>query len=127
MSSAKSFNAARTSRVGRTFSAELKWSLLILVLCCRKRRTTSCGCSKPPGTVSGRVSYKGKDLSYGTIVFVSQDNQVKQGAIDEDGSYKIENVPAGPAKVAVIPIAFVVTRSRPRGTMSTRGHPVTAG
>ena len=60
------------------------------------------GCSKPPGTVSGRVSYKGKDLSYGTIVFVSQDNQVKQGAIDEDGSYKIENVPAGPAKVAVV-------------------------
>jgi hypothetical protein len=60
------------------------------------------GCSKPPGTVSGRVSYKGKDLSYGTIVFVSQDNQVKQGAIDEDGSYKLENVPAGPAKVAVV-------------------------
>ena len=60
------------------------------------------GCSKPPGTVSGRVSYKGKDLSYGTIVFVSQDNQVKQGDIDEDGSYKIENVPAGPAKVAVV-------------------------
>jgi hypothetical protein len=60
------------------------------------------GCSKPPGSVSGRVSYKGKDLSYGTIVFVSQDNQVKQGDIDEDGSYKIENVPAGPAKVAVV-------------------------
>jgi hypothetical protein len=51
--------------------------------------------------VSGKVSYKGKPLVFGTVQFEASDKTFKQGNIDRDGSYFIEGVPAGLAKVAV--------------------------
>jgi hypothetical protein len=61
------------------------------------------GCSKPPGTVSGSVTFKGKLLTHGQVVFYTQqDNGVFAREIDSDGHYKIPNITAGPAKIAVI-------------------------
>src|SRR5438105_4929324 len=61
------------------------------------------GCSKPPATVSGMVSYKGKPLTSGSVsFFCEQDNLVINSKIDSDGNYKVVNVPPGRAKIAVV-------------------------
>jgi hypothetical protein len=61
------------------------------------------GCARPPGTVSGTVTFKGKPLTHGQVVFYTQqDNGVFTKDIESDGHYKITNITAGPAKVAVI-------------------------
>src|SRR5205807_9512865 len=61
------------------------------------------GCSKPPGTVTRNVTFRGKPLTRGQVVFYAQqDNGVFAREIDSDGHYKIPNITAGPAKVAVL-------------------------
>jgi hypothetical protein len=53
------------------------------------------------GDVSGKVTYKGKPLVFGTVQLEAADKTLKQGIIETDGSYSIEGVPTGEAKVAV--------------------------
>jgi hypothetical protein len=53
------------------------------------------------GDVSGKVSYKGKALVFGTVQFEASDKTIKQANIAQDGSYSIPGVPVGEAKVAV--------------------------
>jgi hypothetical protein len=62
------------------------WLLLSLGL--------ACGCSvdeRPPETVPirGKVSYKGKPLSKGTIVFRSDRGQTAVGEIQPDGTFRL--------------------------------------
>jgi hypothetical protein len=51
--------------------------------------------------VSGKVTYQGKALVFGTVQFEASDKSLKQGTIKSDGSYFIPAVPVGEAKVAV--------------------------
>src|SRR5215467_3007456 len=53
------------------------------------------------GDVSGKVSYKGKPLVFGTVQLEASDKTIKQANIEKDGSYSIPGVPVGEAKVAV--------------------------
>jgi hypothetical protein len=53
------------------------------------------------GDVSGKVTYKGKPLVWGTVQFEGSDKVVKQGNIERDGTYLVEDVAAGAAKAAV--------------------------
>jgi hypothetical protein len=53
------------------------------------------------GDVSGRVTYNGKPLVFGTVQFEASDRTIKQANIGTDGSYSIPGVPVGEAKVAV--------------------------
>jgi hypothetical protein len=53
------------------------------------------------GDVSGKVTYKGKPLVFGTVQFEASDKTIKQANIEKDGSYSIPGVPVGEAKVAV--------------------------
>jgi hypothetical protein len=53
------------------------------------------------GDVSGKVSYQGKLLVFGTVQFEASDKTIKQANIEPDGSYSIPGVPVGEAKVAV--------------------------
>ena len=53
------------------------------------------------GDVSGKVSYKGKPLVWGTVQFEGSDNQIRQANINSDGTYVIRGVAVGQAKVAV--------------------------
>jgi hypothetical protein len=53
------------------------------------------------GDVSGKVTYKGKPLVFGTVQFEASDKSFKQGTINEDGTYSVEGVPVGEAKAAV--------------------------
>ena len=53
------------------------------------------------GDVSGKVSYKGKPLVWGTVQFEGSDNLLRQANINSDGTYVIRGVAVGQAKVAV--------------------------
>src|SRR5439155_22358434 len=72
------------------FCSALAMALLTLIVGCGGK-----------GDVTGQVSYKGKPLVCGTVQFEASDKTFKQGIINRDGSYVIEGVPVGEAKVAV--------------------------
>jgi hypothetical protein len=60
------------------------------------------GCGRKFGSVSGKVTYQGKALSSGLVVFVDKDGKVSQPAgIEVDGSYAAENVPVGQVTACV--------------------------
>jgi hypothetical protein len=60
----------------------------------------ACGCWGR-GDVSGKVTYKGKPLVWGTVLFEGSDRTFKQGNIGSDGTYTIRGLATGEAKVAV--------------------------
>ena len=53
------------------------------------------------GNVSGKVTYQGRPLVWGTVQFEGSDGVVKHGNIQPDGTYTVEGVATGPAKAAV--------------------------
>jgi hypothetical protein len=53
------------------------------------------------GDVSGKVSYNGKPLVFGTVQFEGSDGMLRQANIERDGSYSVRGVATGQAKVAV--------------------------
>lgn len=60
------------------------------------------GCSKPVGTVSGKVTYQGKELKGGGVAFVSTDGGPSfAGTIGPDGSYRVPEIRGGTYKVTV--------------------------
>jgi hypothetical protein len=71
------------------------------LIVCLVLLTAGCGSR---GTVSGTVTYKGAPIPSGNVTFVPE----KGGAVTaviEDGKYTAENVPAGPATIAVTSVA----------------------
>lgn len=63
---------------------------------------TLAGCSRPVGTVKGKVTYMNKALKGGSVTFVSNEGrQSFSGNIEEDGSYTIANATGGDYKVCV--------------------------
>jgi hypothetical protein len=74
------------------------------------------GCSSKT-TVSGKVTYKGKPVVWGTVSIIAKDNIQYAAQINPDGTYTIPNVPTGPAK-------FAVSSPNPDGT--ARGGPAAA-
>src|SRR5262245_2998889 len=62
------------------------------------------GCGSPPGTVSGTVKVNGQPLPKGLITFLSEvGNKDPYSAQIIDGKYQTSPIPAGPAKVMIIP------------------------
>jgi hypothetical protein len=53
------------------------------------------------GDVSGKVTYKGKALVWGTVQFEGSDHMVKQGNINSDGTYSVSGLATGEATAAV--------------------------
>lgn len=63
---------------------------------------TLAGCSRPVGTVKGKVTYMNKALKGGSVSFVSSEGrQSFSGEIGDDGSYSIANITGGDYKVCV--------------------------
>jgi hypothetical protein len=69
-------------------------SLLILLAC-----LSGCG---DTAKVTGRVTYQGRPLCCGTVVFLSANKKARSSVIDSDGTYVVDGVPAGTTKVGVI-------------------------
>lgn len=56
------------------------------------------------GDVSGKVTYKGKPLAFGSVIFLNQAAATEPvvGTISPDGTYTVHNVVAGEAQVGVV-------------------------
>jgi len=52
--------------------------------------------------VSGKVTYDGKPVVWGSVTLVDAAGEFHQGTIGLDGTYKIDNVPVGPVKIGVV-------------------------
>ena len=87
----------RYSKCGRScnsFASISGLAIVVTVLCL--------GCGPTPSAISGKVTYEGKPITTGTIVFVSQNGKVVSGNIWQ-GEYQVEGVEIGPgANVSVI-------------------------
>jgi hypothetical protein len=59
------------------------------------------GCGKPSAPVAGTVTYKGKPLAYGHVIFFTSDGLSSTAEIQSDGTYAAPRVMVGDAKVAV--------------------------
>jgi hypothetical protein len=60
------------------------------------------GCDPSTTRVSGKVTYRGTLLPEGTVTFFCDDDKVVRSApIAEDGTYAVDKVPEGPARITV--------------------------
>lgn len=71
------------------------------------------GCNHGPASVSGKVTYRGKPLTTGTVYMTGTDGVQAAAAINPDGSYQIFAVAPGPARIAVISLKPPSVRQRP--------------
>jgi hypothetical protein len=93
----------------KTLLANLPAKPVIRLVCglsllfCVLLLTTGCGGSKRSVehvNVTGKVTYNGKPVTGGQIMFVSKDGFASTGRIDENGNYTI-NAPLGEVKITV--------------------------
>ena len=91
----------KTRRIG--------WLLLPILL------AVICGCGRT-SRVTGKVTYQGRSVKYGSVIFLSADKTARSGVIEPDGSYAIEGVPPGTVKIAVI------SRDPRKGRSAARGR-----
>jgi hypothetical protein len=73
------------------------------------------GCDKT-ATVTGKVTYQGRPVTYGSVIFLNADKTARSGAIAADGSYRVERVLPGTVKIAII------SRDPAKGRSANRGH-----
>ncbi len=59
------------------------------------------GCGNQ-ATVTGTVTYKGRPVTYGTVIVVSASNVARTGVIYPDGTYTVVGLPPGAAKIGVV-------------------------
>src|SRR5262245_55348662 len=75
------------------------------------------GCRKPTGKLDGKVYYKDKPLSSGTVTLMADGKTVGTGSIQADGSYAIQNVPVGEVTILVMTGAATPNKSSPPPTL----------
>jgi hypothetical protein len=59
------------------------------------------GCGAKVATVSGKVTFQGKAVVFGTVSIIGPDGITKSGSINPDGSFTVSGVGVGEGKVAV--------------------------
>ncbi len=83
--------------MGRRVSAtSIRWALLLMALL-----VGASGCGRS-ATVTGKVTYQGRPVTHGSVVFLASDRTARSGVIEADGTYKVEGVRAGLVKIGVI-------------------------
>jgi Carboxypeptidase regulatory-like domain len=90
----------------------LAWALIVTCIVCDAAHSQTKPVNKiDTGTVSGRVTVKGKGLPGIVVALRTQSNQQARPSLkattDEDGKYRITNVPAGAYQVVPIAPLFV--------------------
>jgi hypothetical protein len=73
------------------------------------------GCGPGVGEVSGKVTYKGQALPDGTVTLLASDGRPYEGKIQADGSFTIQGVPVGPARVTVTSVAAATGKGKAAG------------
>jgi len=97
----------------------LPWTVIAaLLVCCtfchRARSQTGTVKKNPDASVSGRITVKGKPAAGVVVGLRLRQNTPSSDAVlkattDEDGTYRITNVPAGTYQVTPATIAFVIS------------------
>lgn len=84
-------------------------------------------------TVSGRITFQGKPVIWGSVVLVGPDGRCAAGRIEQDGTYRVENASTGAVTVGVISRDPLVqnwatnlksTRNRPTAKLFSAKPPV---
>ncbi len=85
------------------------WGLVVLAIAAVAIIMPGCGKEKRDrATVTGRVTYKGEPLRFGTVVFEPEAGQFATGVIQPDGTFQMETrgegsgVPVGKSKVRFV-------------------------
>src|SRR5262249_61153005 len=79
----------------------------------------ACGCART--TVQGTVTYRGRPVTHGSVIFLSADRTVRSGVIGPTGTYTVTGVHPGPVKIGVI------SRYAPRAGADRPPGPVRPG
>ena len=58
--------------------------------------------SVPRAKVTGRVTYRGHPVIWGSVVVAAKDGRVAEGPINPDGTYTVESAPAGVVAIGVV-------------------------
>src|SRR5262249_49180166 len=87
------------------------------------------GCGRAKGDLSGKVSYQGKPLALGSVLLIGTNAKPRTAWIEEDGSYRFDDVPVGEAKLAVYSPDPAKQRKKlgPKGKQIAREEPVAQG
>src|SRR4051812_14424349 len=81
-----------------------------------------CGGGDPRAPPPGKVTYKSKPLSGGTVFFVTEDgSKIESAPIGSDGTYSWNRVPLGKLKVGVEPPGKDPRSMMPKG--AAKGAP----
>ncbi len=83
---------------GRVVNKSRRHFLLGFLIVCF---ATQSGCGGSRGDISGKVTLQGKTVASGNVMAVASDGIPYYGKIEADGTFKITDVPAGVAKIAV--------------------------
>jgi len=86
-----------------------RWALFLAVVVC----FAASGCGPSTGSVSGKVYYKDTLLKGGRVQFITADQKGAMAEIGEDGSYTLDKLALGEAKIAVETDYLKVQGSRP--------------
>lgn len=62
---------------------------------------TLAGCSPGTGDVSGRVTFRGRPVTAGSVLLFCPGKRIARGVLGPDGTYSIPHVPVGDAAVAL--------------------------
>jgi hypothetical protein len=82
------------------------------------------GCGPRAAPVTGRVTYQGKPVVWGSVTLKAADGSMHQIGINLDGTYRLERVPVGPAAVGVSsPDPAPSARARALGGDEKRSRP----
>jgi hypothetical protein len=95
---------------------------LLLPGCLVLLTLSSAGCGVGKGDLSGKVSYKDKTLAYGSVLLLASDQKPRTVAIEQDGTYRFSDIPAGEARLAVYSLD-PAKRPAPRAAGAGHGKP----
>jgi hypothetical protein len=93
---------------------------------------TMVGCGPSTTTATGKISFKGKPIVWGSVSVIASDGTTHQTGIEPDGTFTLKNVPTGSAKIGVsspMPPTPGATRARgddPRVSAPPPGPPAGA-
>ena len=72
-----------------------------VVFGCLALAAAGCGGGPPTATVSGNITFEGKGLPAGNVLFVPAKGGANVSGSIADGQYTVENVPVGDMKVVI--------------------------
>jgi hypothetical protein len=82
------------------------------------------GCGPGTSPVTGKVTFRGKPVVWGSVTLKAADGSIHQIGINLDGTYRLERVPVGPAGVGVSsPDPAPSARARQLGGDEVRTRP----